>query len=78
MSNSPHKLSDEFPGAMDRINGLKTKDGRFAELTELYDEISGAVHRAETKIDTVTPQKLDSLKQERARLKDAVQGYLSK
>jgi uncharacterized protein YdcH (DUF465 family) len=72
MSNTPHTLSEEFPGQADRIHALKTSDAHFARLLTEYDGVNDAVHRAETRIDTISEEAEEALRRNRSRLKDAI------
>ena len=51
MSNTPHTLSEEFPGQMDKIHALKVSDSRFAQLLLDYDVVNDEIHVAETNIE---------------------------
>ena len=53
MSNTPHTLADEFPGAGEAISKLKVADPDFARLLARYDEVNDQVHLAETNIAPV-------------------------
>lgn len=77
MSNTPHTLSEEFPGQMDKIHELKISDAHFARLLREYDEINDQVHRAETNIDPVEQLVEVDLRKRRLRLKDEIARYLS-
>lgn len=72
MSNTPHMLHQEFPGAGDRIAALKVADAHFARLLEQYDAVNDEVHRAETRVDAVTEAHEAELRRQRSRLKDQI------
>ncbi len=72
MSNTPHTLQDEFPGAGEKITALKTSDAHFARLLEAYDEVNDLVHRAETRVDLVTEARETELRKQRSRIKDQI------
>ena len=72
MSNTPHTLQEEFPGEAARITELKTSNARFAKLLEEYDEVNDKVHRAESRIDTVSEEHEDGLRRNRSRIKDQI------
>ncbi|MBE2274755.1 MAG: YdcH family protein [Rhodobacteraceae bacterium] len=76
MSNTPHTLQDEFPGEADKITALKTGDTHFARLLEEYDAVNDRVHRAETRVDTVSEEHEEGLRRQRARLKDQIAAML--
>ena len=72
MSNTPHTLGEEFPGSLDAIHALKASDPRFAKLLRDYDEINDQVHRAETRLDSVSDDVEQSLRRQRVAIKDAI------
>jgi uncharacterized protein len=72
MSNTPHTLGEEFPGSLDAIHALKASDHRFAKLLRDYDEINDKVHRAETRLDSVSDDVEQSLRRQRVAIKDAI------
>lgn len=78
MSNTPHTLQEEFPGQADRITALKASDAHFARLLQEYDTVNDQVHRAETRIDTVTEEHEEALRRQRLRLKDSIAAALRK
>lgn len=78
MSNTPHTLGDEFPDQMDAIHALKVKDQRFARLLEQYDEVNDQIHRAETRIDTISDEAEVALRKKRLSLKDEISAALGK
>lgn len=77
MSNTPHTLADEFPGAGEAISKLKVADPDFARLLARYDEINDQVHLAETNIAPVDQLTETELRKERLRIKDAISQALS-
>ena len=78
MSNTPHTLSDEFPGQMDKIHELKISDAHFARILKEYDVVNDQVHRAETNIEPVDQLVEVDLRKRRLRLKDEIAKYLAK
>ena len=72
MSNTPHTLGEEFPGKLDAIHALKATDARFARVLDEYDEVNDQIHRAETRIDTVSEEAETALRKRRLALKDAI------
>ncbi|WP_225028591.1 YdcH family protein [Xinfangfangia pollutisoli] len=76
MANTPHTLQEEFPGEAERITALKTSDAHFAKLLADYDEVNDKVHRAESRIDTVSEEHEEALRRERSRVKDAIAAAL--
>jgi uncharacterized protein len=78
MSNTPHTLGEEFPGQLDAIHALKATDPQFAKLLAEYDEVNDRVHRAETRLDTLTEDAEATLRRARLALKDAIATALRK
>lgn len=76
MSNTPHELATEFPAFAAQIRHLKETDGHFARLYELYHEVNGRIHRAETDIEPLDDLTIVDLRKERMRLKDELYGML--
>ena len=72
MSNTPHILSEEFPGQLDQIHALKASDTRFAKLLREYDEVNDEIHVAETNISPVTQEHETELRKRRLCLKDHI------
>jgi len=72
MSNTPHTLSEEFPGQMDKIHQLKVSDAAFARLLAEYDEVNDQVHLAETRVKPVDSLTEVDLRKRRLELKDAI------
>ncbi len=72
MSNTPHQLHEEFPEQAQAIHALKAKDAHFARLVEEYHDTNRAVHRAETRVDTLSAEAETALRHTRMRLKDDI------
>lgn len=72
MSNTPHELSEEFPGAQDAIHALKTGNAHFARLVEEYHDVNRAVHRAETRVEAMSDEHETALRRKRLALKDEI------
>ncbi len=72
MSNTPHILSDEFPGQMDRIHALKAANPTFARLLLEYDEVNDAIHLAETNVEPVGQDHETTLRKQRLAIKDRI------
>lgn len=72
MSNTPHELAEEFPGAGERISELKQADAHFAKLIEQYHDVNRAVHRAETRVDAISEEAEAELRRKRSHLKDHI------
>lgn len=78
MSNTPHTLGEEFPGQIEAIHALKAKDPHFAKLLSEYDEVNDRVHRAETRIDTLSEEAEAGLRRARLGLKDSIAAALAR
>ena len=76
MSNTPHTLHDEFPAEAARISALKSSDAHFAKLLVEYDTVNDKVHRSETRLDLLTEAEEETLRKQRARLKDQIAASL--
>lgn len=72
MSNTPHTLQQEFPGEEARLSRLKGSDAHFARLLEDYDSLNDQVHRAESRIDTMSEQAETDLRRRRSQVKDEI------
>ncbi|MGQ3671087.1 YdcH family protein [Xanthobacter sp. TB0136] len=78
MSNTPHTLGDEFPDQLEKIHALKAKDAHFARILEEYDEVNDQIHRAESRIDTISDEDEAILRKRRLALKDTIAAALAK
>ncbi len=72
MSNTPHKLGEEFPGLMDKIHALKTSNLGFAQLLGQYDAVNDAIHLAETNVQPVANDHETALRKRRLAIKDQI------
>lgn len=72
MSHTPHELAEDFPGAAEKIHALKLSDAHFARLMDEYHEVNRAVHRAETRVETMTEEAEQALRRQRMTLKDEI------
>jgi uncharacterized protein YdcH (DUF465 family) len=70
MSHVPHDLAADFPELAERIHELKIGNAHFARLLGEYEEVNGAVHRAETNVEPMSPDAETELRKKRAALKD--------
>ncbi|MGO4851260.1 YdcH family protein [Phaeovulum sp. W22_SRMD_FR3] len=77
MSNTPHDLAEDFPGDVDKIHALKAENAHFARLVEEYQTVNVAVHRAETRLDTLEELAEVALRKTRAGLKDDISRMLA-
>lgn len=76
MTHTPHQLSEEFPSKVDAIHDLREKDEGFRKLTDTYHEVNHALHRAETRLDTVSEEEEARLRRQRLALKDQIAARL--
>ena len=74
--HTPHDRIDDFAAQADTLRQLRDSDLHFRTLTERYAELNEAVHRAETRLDTVSEAEEHRLRQERASLKDQIAAAL--
>ena len=72
MPHTPHELAEEFPGKADAIHTLREADEHFRKLTDSYHEVNRALHRAETRVDTVSNEEEAKLRRQRMQLKDQI------
>lgn len=78
MSNTPHQLAEEFPQLVGRIRQLRETDGHFRRITNEYDAVNRAIHRAETDIEPADDFRMADMRKERMRLKDEIYGMLTR
>lgn len=78
MSNTPHQLAEEFPEYVAKIRHLRAVDGHFHRISEEYQAVNLAIHRAETNIEPVDDFRMADMRKERMRLKDEIYGMLTK
>ncbi|HGG05762.1 MAG TPA: DUF465 domain-containing protein [Aliiroseovarius sp.] len=77
MSHTPHELAEEFPEYTDRMTALKESDAHFAKLFEEYHEVNRAIHRAETRVEPTDQFNEETMRKQRALLKDDLYRILS-
>ena len=77
MSHTPHELAEEFPDKIDLMHTLKMKDAHFDRLFDEYHEVNRAVHRAETRVDTIDELAEEDLRKQRMLLKDEIWSMIS-
>lgn len=65
-----HSLLRDFPGHHDRIKELKQGDNHFSRLYDEYHEIDDRIYRSEIQQEVLSDEHADTLKKERALLKD--------
>ena len=72
MTHTPHELAEEFPEHVERIHELKSANAHFAKLADEYHDVNRAIHRAETRVDTVSEEHEEDMRKRRAALKDEI------
>ena len=72
MSNTPHELHEEFPAKVEAIHALRATDDHFRKLADTYHEVNRALHRAETRVDTISEEEETRLRKQRLSLKDQI------
>ena len=77
MSDTPHKLADEFPDHRAQISHLKQVDGHFARICDEYAEINHTIHLAETDIEPTGDVRMTEMRKARMKLKDEIYGMLA-
>lgn len=78
MSNTPHTLSEDFPGMTEAIHKLKVSDAHFARLLSEYDAVNDEVHLAETNVKPMDQFEEEKLRKRRLQIKDAISEALAK
>jgi uncharacterized protein YdcH (DUF465 family) len=78
MSNTPHTLGQEFPDQLNAIHALKVADPAFAKLLAEYDRVNDEVHRAESRLDTVSQDAEHAMRKRRLVIKDAIASALAR
>ena len=78
MPNTPHQLAEEFPEHVATIRHLREVDGHFHRISEEYQAVNLAIHRAETNIEPADDFHMANMRKERMRLKDEIYGMLTR
>ncbi len=76
MSHTPHELAEAFPDSAALIHRLKLEDRHFARLSEEHHELNRTIHRAETDIEPMEDEALETLKKRRLALLDEIAAML--
>jgi uncharacterized protein YdcH (DUF465 family) len=77
MPHTPHELIEEFPEKTAAIHALRAADEHFRKLTDSYHEVNRALHRAETRVDTLSEDEETRLRRQRMGLKDQIAARLA-
>ena len=72
MTHTPHELAEEFPQHAEKLSRLKQEDAHFARLADEYHAINRQVHRAETNVEPMDNLAEETLRKQRAALKDQI------
>lgn len=70
MTLEHHSLVRDFPEHSARIHELKQSDAHFSRLYDEYHDVDSRIYRAEIQQDVLSDEHLETLKKERALLKD--------
>lgn len=76
MTLQKHDLVHEFPEHRERIHTLKMSDAHFARLFNEYHELDQRILHIEQELETPGDAVVESLKQRRVQLKDALYARL--
>ncbi|CAN7660367.1 DUF465 domain-containing protein [Rhizobium sp. LjRoot30] len=78
MSNTPHRLADEFPEHVALLRRLREEDRHFARQCEEYESVNDKIHLAETDIQPADDMHMTEMRKSRMSLKDAIFQALSR
>ncbi len=70
MHTGNHALTRDFPELKERIQGLRQSDQHFNRLNDEYNAVDVEVTKAETGEQNVSDEHMETLKKQRALLKD--------
>jgi uncharacterized protein YdcH (DUF465 family) len=76
MSVEHHPLIKDFPELRDRIHAMKGQT-HFAKLEKEYEEVDKQIVRAENRVENLSDDQIETLKQQRVRLKDELYKLLT-
>jgi hypothetical protein len=76
MSNTPHRLNEEFPAQIDALHALKQSDAHFAKTVDRYEEVNDKIHLAETNVEPADDMFIIEMRKERMKLKDEIAAAL--
>lgn len=76
MSEHSKDLAHEFPEYKDAIHSLKISNAHFKKLFESYHEITGAIYRAEQRLDVISEREEEDLRKKRLLIKDEIYSML--
>ncbi|MCC2638562.1 MAG: GTP-binding protein [Moraxellaceae bacterium] len=76
MHTGNHALTRDFPELKERIQGLRQSDQHFSRLNDEYNAVDVEVARGETGEQNLSDEHMESLKKQRALLKDKLYAML--
>ncbi|MDF2446885.1 MAG: GTP-binding protein [Moraxellaceae bacterium] len=76
MTIEHHPLSRDFPELQERISALRQGDHHFSRLLDEYNAVDHAVYKAETGEHGVSDEHFETMKKQRALLKDQLYAML--
>lgn len=76
MAIEHHPLSRDFPELQERLHALRQSDHHFSRLLAEYDAVDHDVYKAETGQQGLSDEHLETLKKQRALLKDKLYARL--
>lgn len=76
MSHTPHELLEAFPEFSETIHKLKTTDAHFARQYDEYHTINREIHRAETDVEPMSDEHVNTLRKKRMVLRDEIYARL--
>ena len=77
MSNTPHKLPEEFPEHAAKMHELLASDAHFVKMCDDYNLANDAVHLAESDVKPTSDDHMNDLRKTRMLIKDQVYAYLT-
>lgn len=76
MHTGQHALTRDFPELKERIQGLRQNDQHFNRLNDEYNAVDVEVTKAEAGEQNLSDEHLETLKKQRALLKDKLYAML--
>lgn len=76
MHTGNHALTRDFPELKERIQGLRQKDQHFNRLNDEYNAVDVQVTKAENGEQNLSDEHMETLKKQRALLKDKLYAML--
>lgn len=72
MSHTPHELAEDFPAETEKLHRLKVENSHFSRLADEYHDVNRVIHRAESKVEPLSPEYEAELRRKRMALKDQI------